>query len=116
MRVLRRTERVHPTLRESFANEPARRIREAHRFHVPETRAHLDFVTEPSRFRQESIVDKNRTEGIKHEIKGAVKEVAGKVTGNKTKEAAGAIEKNAGKVQKEVGKAADEVRDAQRKR
>ena len=60
-------------------------------------------------------VDKNRTEGTKHEIKGAVKEGIGKVTGNKTKEAAGNIEKNAGKVQKEVGKAADAQRDAHKR-
>ena len=57
-------------------------------------------------------MDKNRTEGTKHEIKGAVKEGVGKLTGNKTKEVAGNIEKNAGKVQKEVGKAADAKRDA----
>jgi uncharacterized protein YjbJ (UPF0337 family) len=57
-------------------------------------------------------VDKNRTEGTKHEIKGAVKEGIGKVTGNKTKQAAGNVEKNAGKVQKEVGKAADQARDS----
>lgn len=56
-------------------------------------------------------VDKNRTEGTKHEIKGAVKEGVGKLTGNKTKEVAGNIEKNAGKLQKEVGKAADAKRD-----
>jgi uncharacterized protein YjbJ (UPF0337 family) len=55
-------------------------------------------------------VDKNRTEGTKHEVKGAVKEFAGKVTGNKSKEVAGNLEKNAGKLQKEVGKASDEVR------
>jgi uncharacterized protein YjbJ (UPF0337 family) len=60
---------------------------------------------------EETIMDKNRTEGMKHEVKGAVKEVAGKVTGNHAKEAAGKIEKNAGKVQNEVGKAADHARD-----
>jgi uncharacterized protein YjbJ (UPF0337 family) len=55
-------------------------------------------------------VDKNRVEGSKHEIKGALKEGVGKVTGNPAKEAAGNLEKNAGKLQKEVGKAADEAR------
>ena len=34
-------------------------------------------------------MDKNRTEGTKHEIKGAVKELVGKVTGNRSKEIAG---------------------------
>lgn len=60
-------------------------------------------------------VDKNRTEGTKHEVKGAVKEVVGKVTGNKSKQVAGNLEKNAGKIQKEVGKAADDVRDQAKK-
>lgn len=48
-------------------------------------------------------MDKNRTEGTKHEIKGAIKEVAGKVTGNKAREVAGNVEKNVGKMQNEVG-------------
>ena len=56
-------------------------------------------------------MDKNRTEGLKHEVKGAVKEVAGKVTGNKLREAKGNLEKNAGKVQNAVGKSADKARD-----
>ncbi len=55
-------------------------------------------------------VDKNRTEGTKHEIKGAIKEGVGKVTGNIGKQVAGNIEKNAGKVQNAVGKAADKQR------
>ncbi len=60
-------------------------------------------------------VDKNRTEGTKHEVKGAVKEAVGKVTGNTTKQVTGNLEKNAGKVQKEVGKAADNARDQAKK-
>lgn len=55
-------------------------------------------------------VDKNRTEGMKREIKGTIKEGAGKLTGNKAREVSGNIEKNAGKVQKAVGKAADRAR------
>jgi uncharacterized protein YjbJ (UPF0337 family) len=66
---------------------------------------------EPAR---KSDVDKNRTEGMKHEVKGSVKEVAGKITGNPAKEVAGNIEKNAGKVQREVGKATDRARDKDR--
>lgn len=61
-------------------------------------------------------VDKNRTEGTKHEVKGAIKEGAGKLTGNKTKEVSGNIEKNAGKVQKAVGRAADQAREDTKKR
>ncbi|MBB3228494.1 uncharacterized protein YjbJ (UPF0337 family) [Luteibacter sp. Sphag1AF] len=61
-------------------------------------------------------MDKNRTEGMKHEVKGAIKEGVGKVTGNTAKQAAGNIEKNAGKVQNEVGKQADAMRDADKHR
>ena len=61
-------------------------------------------------------VDKNRTEGTKHEVKGAIKEGVGKVTGNVGKQVAGNVEKNAGKVQKEVGKAADHQREQEKKR
>lgn len=55
-------------------------------------------------------MDRNRIEGTKHQVKGAIKEVAGKVTGNREQQIEGALEKNAGKVQKEVGKAADQIR------
>ena len=37
-------------------------------------------------------MDKNRTEGMKHEVKGAMKEAVGKVTGDHAKQAAGNIE------------------------
>ncbi len=63
-----------------------------------------------------TCVDKNRTEGTKHEVKGAVKEGVGKVTGNTGKQVAGNIEKNVGKMQKEVGKAADKQREEEKKR
>ena len=56
-------------------------------------------------------MDKNRVEGTKHEIKGAVKEGIGKLTNDPLKQAAGNLEKNAGKVQKEVGKEIDRQRD-----
>jgi uncharacterized protein YjbJ (UPF0337 family) len=60
------------------------------------------------------IMDKNRKEGLKHEVKGTVKETIGKVTGNKSKEIAGNLEKNAGKLQNQVGKASDAIRNATR--
>jgi uncharacterized protein YjbJ (UPF0337 family) len=60
---------------------------------------------------QENVMDKNRVEGTKHEVKGAIKEGVGKVTNNPAKEVAGNIEKNAGKIQKEVGKEHDRQRD-----
>lgn len=56
-------------------------------------------------------MDKNRTEGTKHQVSGAVKEGVGKATGDHSKEAAGKIEKNAGELQREVGKAADNARE-----
>ncbi len=60
-------------------------------------------------------MDKNRKEGLKHEVKGAVKETVGKLTGNSSKALAGNVEKNLGKVQKEAGRASDAIRDAARK-
>lgn len=61
-------------------------------------------------------MDKNRTEGTKHEVKGAIKEGVGKVTGNVGKQVEGNIEKNAGKLQNAVGKAADKQREEEKKR
>ena len=55
-------------------------------------------------------MDKNRTQGLKKEVRGGAKEVAGKVTGNKSKEIAGNVEKNIGKAQNAIGKAADKAR------
>jgi uncharacterized protein YjbJ (UPF0337 family) len=57
-------------------------------------------------------MDKDRTAGVGHQVKGAVKEAAGKVTGDKKLEAEGKGEKVAGKVQNAVGGAKDSVRDA----
>ncbi|WP_419757381.1 CsbD family protein [Acidisoma sp.] len=57
-------------------------------------------------------MDKDRTAGIGHQVKGAVKEAAGKVTGDKKLEAEGKGEKVGGKVQNAVGGAKDTVRDA----
>lgn len=56
-------------------------------------------------------MDKDRVEGVGHQIKGAVKEAAGKVTGDKKTQAEGAGEKAAGKVQNTAGGAKDAVRD-----
>ena len=57
-------------------------------------------------------MDKDRTAGVGHQVKGAVKEAAGKVTGDKKLEAEGKGEKVAGKIQNAVGGAKDSVRDA----
>ena len=57
-------------------------------------------------------MDKDRSAGVAHQAKGAVKEAAGKVTGDKKLEAEGKGEKVAGKVQNAVGGAKDSVRDA----
>jgi uncharacterized protein YjbJ (UPF0337 family) len=57
-------------------------------------------------------MDKDRSAGIGHQVKGSVKEAAGKVTGDKKLEAEGKGEKIGGKVQNAVGGAKDTVRDA----
>jgi|HubBroStandDraft_3_1064219.scaffolds.fasta_scaffold3021003_1 uncharacterized protein YjbJ (UPF0337 family) len=60
-------------------------------------------------------MDKDRKDGLKHEVKGTAKEVAGKVTGNKLREAEGNVEKNVGKIQNAAGKAADDARNQVKK-
>jgi uncharacterized protein YjbJ (UPF0337 family) len=57
-------------------------------------------------------MDKDRVEGIGHQIKGAIKEGIGKVTGDTRTEAEGAAERAGGKVQNTVGGVKDGVRDA----
>ncbi len=57
-------------------------------------------------------MDKDRTEGVGHQVKGAVKQGVGRVTGDKKTEAEGAAEKAAGKAQNAVGGAKDAARDA----
>jgi uncharacterized protein YjbJ (UPF0337 family) len=60
-------------------------------------------------------MDKNRTAGAKHKLKGAAKELLGEVTGNESKEAAGKLERKLGNVQEAAGEASDEIRDAAKK-
>ena len=57
-------------------------------------------------------MDKDRIEGVGHQVKGAVKEGFGKLTGDTKTAAEGKAEKAAGKVQNAVGGAKDAVRDA----
>jgi uncharacterized protein YjbJ (UPF0337 family) len=57
-------------------------------------------------------MDKDRTAGIGHQVKGSVKEAAGKVTGDRKLQAEGKAEKVGGKVQNAVGGAKDSLRDA----
>ena len=57
-------------------------------------------------------MDEDRTKGVLHQAKGAVKEAAGSLTGDKKMEAEGTTEKTAGKVENTVGGAKDSVRDA----
>jgi uncharacterized protein YjbJ (UPF0337 family) len=56
-------------------------------------------------------MDKDRAEGIGHQIKGAVKEAIGKVTGDTQTQAEGKAEKAGGKVQNTVGGVKDAARD-----
>ena len=55
-------------------------------------------------------MDKNRTEGSKHEVKGGLKEATGKLTGNKSGELEGKVEKNVGEAQRKLGETADRER------
>jgi uncharacterized protein YjbJ (UPF0337 family) len=57
-------------------------------------------------------MDKNRVEGVAHQVKGAVKEAVGKVTGDTKTQAEGAAEKAAGKVQNAVGGITDSARES----
>jgi uncharacterized protein YjbJ (UPF0337 family) len=62
-------------------------------------------------------MNKNQTDGIGKQIKGAVKEGVSKVTGNTGGEIEGKIEKNVGKAQSSVGKAQEDARrDEERNR
>ncbi len=56
-------------------------------------------------------MDKDRVEGVAHQVKGSVKEAAGKVTGDKKTQAEGAAEKAAGKVQNTAGGVKDAAKD-----
>jgi uncharacterized protein YjbJ (UPF0337 family) len=56
-------------------------------------------------------MDKDRTAGIGHQVKGSIKEAAGKVTGDKKLQAEGKAEKVGGKIQNAVGGAKDSIRD-----
>ncbi len=57
-------------------------------------------------------MDKDRVEGVGHQVKGAVKEAVGKATGDAKTEAEGAAEKAAGKVQNAAGGLKDSAREA----
>jgi uncharacterized protein YjbJ (UPF0337 family) len=56
-------------------------------------------------------MDKDRLEGIGHQLKGAVKEGLGAVLGDAKLQAEGIAERAAGKVQNAVGSAKDVARD-----
>jgi uncharacterized protein YjbJ (UPF0337 family) len=56
-------------------------------------------------------MDKDRLEGIGHQLKGAVKEGLGVVLGDAKLQADGIAERAAGKVQNAVGSAKDVARD-----
>lgn len=56
-------------------------------------------------------MDKHRTQGVGHQIKGALKQAAGTVTGDENLRAEGTVERTGGKLQEGVGKGKDVVRD-----
>lgn len=60
-------------------------------------------------------MDRNRTEGVKNQVKGSVKETAGKLTGNKSGELEGKLQKKGGEIQEDIGEAADRARKDDRR-
>ncbi len=62
-------------------------------------------------------MNRNQTEGLGKQVKGAIKEGVSKVTGNTGGEIEGKIEKTVGKVQSNVGNAQENAkRDEERNR
>jgi uncharacterized protein YjbJ (UPF0337 family) len=59
----------------------------------------------------ESIMDKDRIQGIGRQIKGSIKEGIGRLTGDAKLQGEGAADKAAGKVQNAVGGLKDTVRE-----
>ena len=57
-------------------------------------------------------MDKDRIEGVGHQVKGEIKKDAGKLMGDKKTEAEGAAEKAGGKVQNAVGGMKDKLRES----
>jgi uncharacterized protein YjbJ (UPF0337 family) len=56
-------------------------------------------------------MDKDRIEGIGHQVKGAVKEGLGRIIGDAKLEADGTAERASGKAQNAIGSARDEARE-----
>lgn len=56
-------------------------------------------------------MDKDRSAGVGHQVKGALKEAAGTVTGNQDLKDEGTVERAGGKLQEGFGKGKDAVRD-----
>jgi uncharacterized protein YjbJ (UPF0337 family) len=55
-------------------------------------------------------MDRDRIEGIGHQVKGAAKDAAGRLTGDAKLKSEGKAEKFAGKVQNAVGGAKDALK------
>jgi uncharacterized protein YjbJ (UPF0337 family) len=60
----------------------------------------------------ETGIDKDRIEGIGHQLLGAVKQGFGKIVGDAAIEADGKAEREAGKTQNAIGSARETARDA----
>jgi uncharacterized protein YjbJ (UPF0337 family) len=67
---------------------------------------------DPGIRRRIETMDKDRIEGVAHQVKGTIKEAVGRVTGDAKTEAEGTVEKTGGKVQNGIGSFKDKVRDA----
>ncbi len=60
---------------------------------------------------EETIMDKDRVEGLGKQVKGSIKEAVGKLTGDTRTEVDGKAEKVTGHVQNKTGEMKDGVRD-----
>ena len=65
--------------------------------------------------RLEKIKDNHSSDGIGHEIKGAVKEQVGQSTGNRTQQIEGNIEKNADKAEQMIDALVDRMIESENK-
>jgi uncharacterized protein YjbJ (UPF0337 family) len=61
------------------------------------------------------MVNRDQTEGVAKQAKGAIKDAAGGAVGNDRMQAEGKADKAAGKVQKGYGDAKEKVKDAANK-
>ncbi len=61
-------------------------------------------------------MDNNRSDGMGHEVKGAIKERLGQATGDRSQQVEGIVEKNVGKAEQMIDALAARMRTSEAKR